>query len=81
MRGYWSPTLGVRGWVGIVLLCALVAIITVLGRDWPWWGTALWWVAVAVGPIELLRTDAIQRVVEIGSFTVPRTKRMGVDRG
>lgn len=58
---WWSPELGARGWIGLFALTGLVALARDLPEPAVWWHTMLIWLAVILGPVQMLRVDAIDR--------------------
>lgn len=57
--GWWSPSLGSRGWAGAVLLWLFLVLVSYLDLNL-WWTLGATWVML-IPSMELLRTDAIQK--------------------
>jgi hypothetical protein len=54
-----SPRFGGLGWVGAILLMSVIATLAVINVSW--WVELALWMFILVGPIEMLRVDAIRR--------------------
>jgi hypothetical protein len=57
--GWWSPTLGRRGWFGAILWCVMTVLVTEM--DLPWWQGLIAGALIVALCMEPLRTDAIKR--------------------